>query len=278
MRAWPCSANHSPSFFLMSAHGRSFLFFLFASVLLSGPLTNTLENTERAATSLLCGAELAANQTQELMQRSATPLFSALDKIKQISSNAHAIAGRVQNFIHALTNSVRHVARTLRNVLHFLVDIGDMCNAKLGSPYKKCRAVFAEARADCSTLLGEFDFLCDIVDGFLPLCSIARAGELFCTIPSYIAKHLKKRLAAPAVAAFEKLKQEFDFNISASVTFDLDANSSRSLQQVSQDILEEVSSELHLFQKLSKPLTYASLIMLAFSFFRSELRARFFIL
>lgn len=44
--------------------------------LLSGPVTNTLENTERAAASLLCGAELAANQTQELLQRAATPLYS----------------------------------------------------------------------------------------------------------------------------------------------------------------------------------------------------------
>ncbi len=57
------------------AHGRKFLLFLFASLLLSGPVTNTLENTERAAASLLCGAELAANQTQELMQRAAAPLF-----------------------------------------------------------------------------------------------------------------------------------------------------------------------------------------------------------
>ncbi|XP_060889900.1 DC-STAMP domain-containing protein 2 isoform X1 [Labrus mixtus] len=254
---------------LCSGHGRSFLLFLFVSALLSGPLTNTLENTERAAASLLCGAELAANQTQELMQRSATPLFSALDKIREISSNAHAVAGRVQNFIHTLTDSVRHVARTLRNVLHFLVDIGDKCNAILGSPYRKCRAVFLDAQADCSDLLGEFNFLCDIVDVFLPLCSLARAGELFCTIPSYIAGHLKKRLAAPTVAAFQRLKREFDFNISASVKFDLDANSSRSLQQVSRDIMEEVSSELHLFQTLSAPLTYGGLVLLACSYLRA---------
>lgn len=57
------------------AHGRNFLLFLCMSVLLSGPLSNTLENTERAAASLSCAAELAANQTQELMQRAATPLF-----------------------------------------------------------------------------------------------------------------------------------------------------------------------------------------------------------
>ncbi|XP_040899644.1 DC-STAMP domain-containing protein 2 [Toxotes jaculatrix] len=251
---------------LCSAYGRNFLLFLFVSGLLSGPLTNTLENTERAAASLLCGAELAANQTQDLMQRAATPLFSVLDRIRDISSNAYAVSGRVRNFILALTDSVRHVARTLRNVLHFLVDIGDICNAKLGSPYRKCRAVFSEARADCSNLLGDFSFLCDIVDRFLPLCNLARAGELFCVIPSYIANHLKKRLAAPTIAAFEQMKREFEFNISASVTFDLDANSSRSLQQVSQDIMEEISSDLQVFQKLSGPLKYGGFVLLACSF------------
>ncbi|KAK1895849.1 DC-STAMP domain containing protein 2 [Dissostichus eleginoides] len=254
---------------LSAAQGRKFLLFLFMSALLSGPLTNTLENTERAAAGLLCGAELAANQTQELLQRAATPLFSVLDRVREISSNAHAAAARVRSLIDALTDSVRHVARTLRNVLHFLVDIGDVCNAKMGSPYRKCRAVFAEAQDDCSELLGEFNFLCGIVDGFLPLCSLARAGELFCVIPSYIAEHLKKRLAAPTVAAFERMKREFDFNISASVTLELEANSSRSLQQVSQDIMQDVSSELKLFQTLSAPLMYGGFLLLVCGFLRA---------
>ncbi|KAF3839065.1 hypothetical protein F7725_017782, partial [Dissostichus mawsoni] len=183
---------------LSAAQGRKFLLFLFMSALLSGPLTNTLENTERAAAGLLCGAELAANQTQELLQRAATPLFS----------------------------------RTLRNVLHFLVDIGDVCNAKMGSPYRKCRAVFAEAQDDCSELLGEFNFF-------------------------------------HGAAAFERMKREFDFNISASVTLELEANSSRSLQQVSQDIMQDVSSELKLFQTLSAPLMYGGFLLLVCGFLRS---------
>ncbi|XP_069392839.1 DC-STAMP domain-containing protein 2 isoform X3 [Paralichthys olivaceus] len=229
---------------LCSARGRHFLLFLFVSVLFSGPIANMLENTERAAASLLCGAELAANQTQELMQRATTPLSSALVKIREIRTNAYSVAERVTNFIHALTDGVQHIARTLRNVLHFLTDIGDVCNTKLGAPYRKCRAVFTEARVDCCDLLGDFSALCDIVESLMPLCNIARAGEFFCIIPSYIANHLKKRLAAPIVAVFEQMKQEFEFNISASVTFDLDANSSKSLQQMSQDVMDEVSSDL----------------------------------
>ncbi len=73
------------------------------------------------------------------------------------------------------------------------------------------------------------------------------------------------------------MKREFDFNISASVTFDLDANSSHSLQQVSQDIMEEVSSKLQVFQKLSEPLAYGGLVLLACSFLRSGLTHPFFI-
>ncbi|XP_005744234.1 DC-STAMP domain-containing protein 2 isoform X3 [Pundamilia nyererei] len=254
---------------MCSGHGRNFLLLMFVSLLVSGPLSNTLENTERAASSLLCGAELAANQTQELMQKAATPLFSVLDHIREISRNAYAVAGRVQNFIYAMTDSIRHVARALRNVLRFLADIGDICNEKMGTPYRKCRSLFEEARSDCSELLGDFNFLCNIVDGFLPLCNLARAGEFFCIVPSYIADHLKKRLAAPVIAVFQKMKREFEFNISASLDFDLDANSSQSLHQMSQSIMSEISSELQVFQKLSGPLAYIGLVLLACSFLRA---------
>ncbi|XP_014825157.1 PREDICTED: DC-STAMP domain-containing protein 2 isoform X2 [Poecilia mexicana] len=240
--------------------------FLYVSVVVSGPMKNTVENTERAAASLLCSADLAANQTKELMQRAATPLFSAIDEIRKISRNAYAVAGRVQNFINTLTDSVRHVARTLRNVLHFLVDIGDICNDKMGAPYRKCRDLFAQGRTDCNNLLKEFNFLCEIVDAFLPLCNLARAGELFCIIPSYVAAHLKQRLVEPTVAAFRKMMREFDFNLSSTVSFDVDANASRTLQQVSQQIMADISADLQNFQRLSQLLAYTNFVLLGLSF------------
>lgn len=51
-----------------------------------------------------------------------------------------------------------------------------MCNAKLGAPYKKCRALFTTARDDCTDLLGDFNFLCDIISGFMSLCMLARGA------------------------------------------------------------------------------------------------------
>ncbi|XP_008401321.1 DC-STAMP domain-containing protein 2 [Poecilia reticulata] len=248
--------------------------FLYVSVVVSGPMKNTVENTERAAASLLCSAELAANQTRELMQKAATPLFSAIDEIRKISRNAYAMVGRVKNFVSALTDGVRHVARTLRNVLHFLVDIGDICNDKMGAPYKKCRDLFAQGRTDCNNLLKEFNFLCGIVDAFLPLCHLARAGELFCIIPSYVAAHLKQHLAQPTIAAFRKMMHEFDFNLSTTVSFDVDANASRTLQQVSQEIMAEISADLQNFQTLTQLLIYTNFLVLGFSFLRAVMYHR----
>lgn len=254
---------------LFSNYGRKFLLFLYFSLLWSGPVANTVENIERTSASLLCGAELAANQTQELMQRAATPLFSSLDRIREIGRKALAAAGRVQNFIDALSDSARHVARTLRNVLHFLADIGDVCNAKLGSPYRKCRALFAEASGTCRELLREFGFLCRIVGIFQPLCGLARAGELFCTIPSYVARHLRERLGAPLAAAFAQMRREFRFNFSASVTYELAANHSRSLQEIAQDVMREVSAQTRVFQVLGAPLVYVGFVLLVLSFVRA---------
>lgn len=55
--------------------GKKFLLFLILTLVVQGPLSNTVKNFERAADSVLCGEELAMNQTQQLMQRASTPLL-----------------------------------------------------------------------------------------------------------------------------------------------------------------------------------------------------------
>ncbi|KAM6968037.1 DC-STAMP domain-containing protein 2 [Aplochiton taeniatus] len=247
---------------LCSARGKHLLLFLVWSLVLQGPVTNTLDNFDRAATSVVCGVQLSVNQTRQLMERAATPLLPVLGKIRELTSNAFSVASRVKNLISALTESVRHVARTLRNVLHFLSDIGEVCNIKLGSPYMKCTKVFDDARENCMELLGIFNFLCYMVDWFRPLCGLAMAGQLFCIIPAYISKHVKARLAAPMVAAFGRMKQEFEFNMTVSVGLEVSSSSSQGLRQVSQRILQEVSSQLQPFHLAKTLLAYGGLLLL----------------
>ena len=66
------------------------------------------------------------------------------------------------------------------------------------------------------------------------------------------------------VEAFKKLRKQFEFNISASMHYDVQLNSSQSMQEVSQKIMEEITEELYLFQKLSGLLSYLGLFLLAY--------------
>ncbi|KAG7335941.1 hypothetical protein KOW79_000634 [Hemibagrus wyckioides] len=256
---------------LCSREGKKILLFLIITLVVRGPLNNTLENFDRAAASVLCGIEFAMNQTQQLMQRAATPLLPVLEKVREVSRNAYSLAGRVQNFIRALTESARHISRSLRNVLHFLASIGDICNTKMGTPHKKCNSVFDEGRADCMKLLSVFSFLCHIVDGFRPLCGLTRVGELFCVIPSYIGNHLKTKLAFPIIAALNQMKKEFEFNMSASVHFEMKVNSSQSVHHMAQKIMEEVSHDREHVLDLMGLLTYVGLFLLLFMYLQAVL-------
>ncbi|XP_056617609.1 DC-STAMP domain-containing protein 2 isoform X2 [Triplophysa dalaica] len=256
---------------LCSKKGKNFILFLICTLVIQGPVSNTMKNVECAADSVICGAELVKNQTQQLLQRSLYPLQPALNKIKEIARNAYSMAGRAQNLVITLTESVRHVARTLRNVLHFLASIGDVCNEKVGMPYKKCTTLFDDAREDCVELLSVFSFLCYLLDGFKPLCGLARVGELFCILPSYIANHMKISLAFPTIAAFDQIKKEFEFNISTSIHLDMQLNSSQSMQEAAQKIMEEVSEELVLLRELKVLLGYLGFLLLLYMYLQAVL-------
>ncbi|RXM91320.1 DC-STAMP domain-containing protein 2 [Acipenser ruthenus] len=145
---------------------------------IQGPMMNILDNFERAAEAVSCGVELALNQTKELVEKVTTPLAPVLNKIKNISKNAKVVADKVRRFLKSLMSSVKHVARILRNVLHFLVNIGEICNDQLGSPYRKCIKIFDDARADCLDVMSFFGFLCYIVDIFKPLCGLAYSKSI----------------------------------------------------------------------------------------------------
>ncbi|XP_077431207.1 DC-STAMP domain-containing protein 2 isoform X8 [Vanacampus margaritifer] len=254
---------------LCSAQGRNFLLLASTWLLVSGPVANTLENAEQAAASLLCGAELAANQTRQLMRNAATPLLAALDHIRQMGSNAAAMATRVNKLIGSVSDAIRQIARTVRNVLHYLVDIGNVCDSKMGLPYAKCRAIFKQARVDCNARLGNFKHLCKVVSDFMRLCNLAKAPEVFCLVPEYVGTLLQDKLADSTIAAFQRMRRQFDFNLSVSADLEADADVSRSLRESGQGILEQLSGDLKVLAALRGPLVWAGLVLLTYSLIRA---------
>lgn len=60
---------------------------------------------------------------------------------------------------------------------HWLLHIGDVCNAELGNPYLKCARVFDDAKDSCMAVIPQAYHLCYVLVPFkLALCGLA-SGE-----------------------------------------------------------------------------------------------------
>lgn len=68
------------------------------------------------------------------------------------------------------------------------------------------------------------------------------------------------------IAAFDQMKKEFEFNMSASVRFEMNVNSSQSVHHMVQKIMEEVSQDQERILDLMGLLTYVGLFLLLFMY------------
>nr|XP_004667142.3 DC-STAMP domain-containing protein 2 [Jaculus jaculus] len=248
---------------LFSRHGRMLLLLAAFGLVLQGPCANTLRNFTRASEAVACGAELALNQTAEMLERARQPLVSALNKIKAIAQRAKVVADRVRKFFRSIMDGVKHVARALRNVWYWLIHIGDVCNSELGNPYTKCARVFDNAKDNCMRVAPRVHHLCYVLMPFkLVLCGLASLVQVFCVIPKYIQPFLRKTIGTPIINLIDRVRQEFEFNMTATYHFSVDLNASRSLSQVAVDLREAVSMKLHSVREVLALVGYTTPLLL----------------
>ncbi|KAK2518190.1 hypothetical protein Q9233_012701 [Columba guinea] len=252
--------------------GKTLLLLLALGLAVQGPCSNILHNFSRAAESLSCGAELALNQTAERVERAQNPLLKVLAKIKEIAQEAKVVGDHVRKFFRSIMDSISHVGRVLYNVWHWLANMGKVCNEELGSPYHRCVQLFDKARDDCFRAIPFLFFLCYIVSAFKPLCGLANIGLLFCIIPQYIASFLKENIAEPVADSLDRVRREFEFNISASHRFDVNLNASKTLNEVALDIMEEVHMRMQPTSELLGIFTHVSFIAILYVYLHTASR------
>ncbi|XP_061260269.1 DC-STAMP domain-containing protein 2 isoform X1 [Bos javanicus] len=246
-----------------SKQGRTLLLVAAFGLVLQGPCANTLRNFTQASEAVACGAELALNQTAKVLERAKQPLVSALNKIKAIAQRAKQVADRVRKFFRSIMDGVKHVARALRNVWYWLLHIGDVCNSELGNPYLKCARVFDDAKDSCMKVIPQAYHLCFVLMPFkLMLCGLASVVQVFCIIPGYIQTFLRETMSTPVRNLINRVRQEFEFNMTATHYFSVDLNASRSLSQVALDLQEAVSMKLYRVREALALMGYTTPLLL----------------
>ncbi|XP_036906648.1 DC-STAMP domain-containing protein 2 [Sturnira hondurensis] len=253
-----------------SKQGRTLMLVAAFGLVLQGPCANTLRNFTQASEAVACGAELALNQTAEMLERAKQPLVSALNKIKAIAQKAKEVADRVRKFFQSIMDGVKHVARALRNVWYWLLHIGDVCNSELGNPYLKCARVFDDAKDSCMKVIPQAYHLCYVLMPFkLVLCGLASVVQVFCIIPKYIQPFLHKTIGTPVQKLINRVRREFEFNMTATHYFSVDLNASRSLSQVALDLQEAVSMKLYRVREALALMGYATPLLLVFLYLQA---------
>ncbi|KAM5201026.1 DC-STAMP domain-containing protein 2 [Hipposideros larvatus] len=253
-----------------SKQSRTLLLVAAFGLVLQGPCANTLRNFSRASEAVACGAELALNQTAEMLERAKQPLVSALNKIKAIAQKAKEVADQVRKFFRSIMDGVKHVARALRNVWYWLLHIGDVCNSELGNPYLKCARVFDDAKDSCMKVIPQAYHLCYVLMPFkLVLCGLASVVQVFCIVPTYIQPFLRKTIGTPVKKLINRVRQEFEFNVTATHHFSVDLNASRSLSQVALDLHEAVSMKLYRVREALALMGYTTPLLLVFLYLQA---------
>ncbi|NXX40510.1 DCST2 protein, partial [Tricholaema leucomelas] len=260
---------------VFTREGKALMLVLVLGMAVQGPCTNILHNFSRAAETLSCGAELALNQTAERLQAAQEPLLNVLSEIKDIAQKSKAVADHVRKFFRSIMDSVSHIGRVLGNVWTWLLSISEVCNKELGTPYHRCLRLFDEAKENCDRTLFFFAFLCYIIVPFRSLCGVAKnhplptVALLFCVIPQYLKSFIKKNISVPLEEALNKVRREFEFNISAVHHFDVKLNASKSLGEVALDIMENVGELLEPIHEVLGLITHFSFFVILYVYFQA---------
>nr|XP_031362754.1 DC-STAMP domain-containing protein 2 [Lonchura striata domestica] len=254
-----------------AGEGKVLIMMLALCLTVQGPGTNLLHNVSQVAKALSCGAELARNQTAERLQRAKEPLLNVQKKIKDIGQNAKVLGDRVRKFVRSIMDSTRHVARALRNVWLWLSRAGSICNRELGDPKSRCFRYMDKTKDRCERAFPLLFHFCYVVLSFKALCGMMSTCEslslfafTFCTIPKFIQTFIRINVAAPLTTALNRVRAEFEFNISVVHHFSVNLNASKSLGEVSADMMEAVKQHMEPYHHALELFSYVSFLAILF--------------
>ncbi|NWU73494.1 DCST2 protein, partial [Pterocles burchelli] len=160
-------------------------------------------------------------------------------------------------------------ARALRNVWLWLSRVGDVCNEELGSPFQRCVSLFDDAKDRCERAIPFLFFLCYVIVPFKALCGLAQLALLFCIIPNYIQSFLRRKVSKPIEDALDRVRQEFEFNISASHRFDVRLGATKSLGEVALEVMEGARRRLEPSRRLLGLCTHVTFLAILYIYLQA---------
>ncbi|XP_075986354.1 DC-STAMP domain-containing protein 2-like [Anticarsia gemmatalis] len=174
-----------PQFF--SRVGRYTLTCYALVLILTGPATNTLKNSEVLSESMACAQEQIKSNVHRLNDLMKKPYNSMKDSIKQMTERLQVVAKQVKLMIIRLNRLVMSLVGVIKSSFSWLQSISKDCRAKLGAPYNRCRSLLQKGIADCKQALKpEVAMICNIAYITEAACATVKPFKTLCYVTDFM--------------------------------------------------------------------------------------------
>ncbi|XP_036138924.1 uncharacterized protein LOC105838921 [Monomorium pharaonis] len=259
-----------PQFF--SKRGRQALMAYAFILTLTGPAKNVLHNISVLSESLACGQEQLKQAVKTVVDLIKEPFYALRDAISKVIKEVKVVVKKIKRTLLAIKRLVLSIrestffpwvslassifvtsktylsVRVITSVFQWLGSIVNICNKKLGTPFDRCQSVFDGAVADCKAKLGPlFDGICNLTYIVGALCYVVKPLDFICMLVSYVADTIVNAVRKKIKKFTRHVKAMFYVKVKFSHSFHFETNQSKTVEDVSKNIITEVQSRTDKF-------------------------------
>ncbi|KAH8262521.1 hypothetical protein KR026_010084 [Drosophila bipectinata] len=229
---------------LCSTRGRAFLISVAFVILAVGPIANLIANLKVLLRSLACAQELLRQALGQMMEVIMEPVHAVQLAVNLMMQEVRKVLNTVMVVLLRIQEHLSVIIDTLKNCASWLKSVVDLCNAEMGTPWERCKNTAQRAMVRCQKKLGLFKGLCHATKLFLALCYPAKIIDVFCTGYLDFTWTLLDQILIRYNAFVLQIEQMFDANITFDHEFSFETNSSKSLADVAEEVVEDINQRL----------------------------------
>ncbi|XP_070142057.1 DC-STAMP domain-containing protein 2 isoform X2 [Drosophila kikkawai] len=232
---------------LCSSRGRAFLVSLAFILVAIGPAANILANLKVLLRSLACGQQLLRQALGQMLDVIMEPVNAIRLAVDLMLTEVNKVLNQIMSVLLRMQEHLMVVIDTLKNCGAWLKSVVDLCNTEMGTPWERCKATAHQAMVTCQDKMGVFKALCHATKLFLALCYPAKLIDVFCTGYWDLSWDLLDKILQRYREFVRHIEQMFDANITFEHKFFFDTNSSKSLSDIEEEIMQDINGRLSPF-------------------------------
>ncbi|KAG7297299.1 hypothetical protein JYU34_019258 [Plutella xylostella] len=227
---------------LFSRVGRYTLTCYALVLILTGPATNTLKNSEVLSESMACTQEQLKTSVNQISESMKKPFNSMKDTIKVIIERVKHVTFNMKETLLKVHRLAMCTVRSLQSSFFWLDTVVQECNKKLGTPYDRCMNALEMGVLNCKKKFGSSAdaHLCSITYVVKPVCGTFKPLKAICVFVDFFKGTIVATVQKKLQSFANHVKTMLFVSVSMHHSYSYSCNFSRSASQVAAGIVTEI--------------------------------------